>query len=79
MSSAIRRTSRPKTTSFWRLRVDQDGEEQVEYLGEASAAGERDLGPAPLGLFGGVGAGGGVQQRESGHPVGAWRRISKAM
>jgi hypothetical protein len=59
--------------------VNQDGEEEVEYLGEASAAGQRDLGLAPLGLFGGVGASGGVQQRESGHRSGAWRRISKAM
>jgi hypothetical protein len=59
-----------------RVRAAHD---RLLLAGEASAAGQRDLCLAPLGLFGGVGASGGVQQRESGHGSGAWRRISKAM
>jgi hypothetical protein len=59
--------------------VDQDGEEQVEYLAEASAAGQRDLGLAPLGLFGVSGRAVVSSNASLATRSGAWRRISKAM
>ena len=42
----------------------------VGDLGEAAAAGQGDLGLAPLGELGGVGAGAGVQQGQPVDPVG---------
>jgi hypothetical protein len=58
--------------------VDQQGELLVGDLGEASAAGQGDLGLAALGELRGVGAGGGVQQGQPGHPVGGLARELEA-
>ena len=59
--------------------VDQQGELLVGDLGEAAAAGQGDLGVAALGQFGGVGAGGGVEQGQPLDRVGAWRASSKQL
>jgi hypothetical protein len=50
--------------------VDQQGELLVGDLGEATVAGQLDLGLAPPGHLRGVGAGAGVQQREPVDPPG---------
>jgi hypothetical protein len=57
--------------------VDQDGEEQVEYLGGASAAGQRDLGLAPLGLFGVSGRAVVSSNASLATRSGAWRRMRR--
>jgi hypothetical protein len=50
--------------------VDHQGELLVGDLSQTAAARQRDLGLAPLGQLGGVGAGAGVQQGQPRHPLG---------